>query len=149
MSPTSNLIENSSFETGDLTSWTVAGSAEAVNVSNEIQNIRDGKYALHYWLNGPFEFTVSQAITGLENGTNTLNAWIQGRGGEKTLQMFASDYGGETLTLDINNAGWQQWQNPTIGGFTVTNGKCTIGLKVVSDGGSWAFFDEVVLIRNK
>jgi arabinogalactan endo-1,4-beta-galactosidase len=144
-----NLIENPGFETGDFTLWTVVGSTDAVDISNEAQNVHEGAYALHYWLNGPFEFTVSQTITGLENGTYTLSAWIQGGGGEKTLQLFASGYGGDTLTVDIHNGGWQQWQNPTIEDIIVTNGECTISLKVVSDGGSWAFFDEVGLIQNK
>jgi arabinogalactan endo-1,4-beta-galactosidase len=144
-----NLIENPGFETGDFTLWTVVGSTDAVDISNEAQNVHEGAYALHYWLNGPFEFTVSQTITGLENGTYTLSAWIQGGGGEETLQLFASGYGGDTLTVDIHNGGWQQWQSPTIEDIIVTNGECTIGLKVVSNGGSWAFFDEAGLIQNK
>ena len=144
-----NLLENPGFETGDLTAWTVVGSTDAIDISNEAQNVQDGIYALHYWLNDPFEFAVSQTITGLESGTYTLSAWIHGGGAEEILQLFASGYGGETLTEDIQNGGWQQWRNPTIGDINVTNGECTIGLKVVSSGGSWAFLDEVTLIRNK
>jgi len=98
------------------------------------------------WLN-PFEFTVSQSITGLVKGEYTLSAWIQGGGGEKTLQLFA-DCGGESLTLDISNAGWQQWQNPTLS-IPVTDGACTIGLKVVSNGASWAFVDDVEFAPSK
>jgi arabinogalactan endo-1,4-beta-galactosidase len=144
-----NYIENPGFETGDFTPWTVAGSIDSVDISNEAANVHQGTYALHYWLDGPFAFTVSQTITGLENGTYTLSAWIQGGGGEETLQLFASGYGGDTLTVDINNTGWQEWQNPTIEDIIVTNGECTIGLKVVSNGGSWAFFDEAGLFQNK
>jgi arabinogalactan endo-1,4-beta-galactosidase len=78
-----------------------------------------------------------------------LSAWIQGGGGEETLQLFASGCGGDTLTVDIRNTGWQEWQNPAIEDIVVRNGECTIGLKVVSNGGSWAFFDEVGLFQNK
>jgi arabinogalactan endo-1,4-beta-galactosidase len=144
-----NYVSNPGFESGDFTSWTVEGSAQAADISSEAQNVRVGTYAMHYWLEGPFAFTVSQTITGLENGTYTLSAWIQGGGGEETLQLFASGYGGDTLTVDIRNTGWQEWQNPAIEDIVVTNGECTIGLKVVSNGGSWAFFDDVGLFQNK
>jgi arabinogalactan endo-1,4-beta-galactosidase len=103
---------------------------------------------LHYWLDGPFEFTVSQTIIDLPNGDYTLSAWIQGGGGEKTLQLF-TDCGGEPQTLDISNTGWQQWQNPALPNIVVANGKCTIGLKVVSSGASWAFFDDVEFALSK
>lgn len=144
-----NYVNNPGFETGDFTFWLVEGTNQAVDISSEVQNLHSGTYALHYWLDGPFEFTVSQTITGLENGTYTLSAWIQGGGGEETLQLFASDYGGETLTTEIINTGWQVWTNPTIGDIVITNGQCTLGLKVVSTGGSWAFFDEAGLFQIK
>ena len=144
-----NYLQNPGFESGDFSSWTVEGSQQAADISSEAQNVHGGTYALHYWLDGPFTFTVSQKITGLDNGTYSLSAWIQGGGGEKALQLFAGDYGGETLTVDIINTGWQVWQNPTLNDIVVTDGTCTIGLKVISDGGSWAFFDDVELIRNK
>jgi arabinogalactan endo-1,4-beta-galactosidase len=143
-----NRLTNVGFESGDFTGWMVDGDTNAVDVSSEAVNIHDGKYALHYWLDGPFEFTLSQTVVDLPNGTYTLSAWIQGGGGEKTLQLFA-DCGGEPVTLDISNAGWQQWQNPTLPNIAVTNGRCTIGLKGVSDGGSWAFFDDVEFVPSK
>jgi arabinogalactan endo-1,4-beta-galactosidase len=144
-----NYANNPGFESGDFTAWTVEGSKQAVDISSEAQNVHRGTYVMHYWLDGRFNFTVSQKISGLENGTYTLSAWIQGGGGEKTLQLFAGDYGEEIRTVDIVNTGWQAWQAPTIKDIVLTNGTCTIGLKVASDGGSWAFFDDVQLVRNK
>jgi arabinogalactan endo-1,4-beta-galactosidase len=141
------LVNNPGFESGDLTSWTIEGSKNAVDISNEAANIHAGAYALHYWLDTPFAFTVTQTITGLENGAYTLSAWIQGGGGEKTLELFISDYGGDKLTVDIITDGWKNWKHPTIENIHITGGKCTIGLKVASGGGSWAFFDEVELIQ--
>jgi hypothetical protein len=144
-----NQVGNPGFESGDFTAWTVEGSTNAVDISNEAVNIHEGDYALHYWLDTPFEFAVTQTLTGLDNGVYTLSAWIQGGGGEGTLQLLARDCGGEPLTLDISNTGWQQWQNPTLPDIAVANGECTIGLKVVSSGGSWAFFDEVEFVQTK
>jgi arabinogalactan endo-1,4-beta-galactosidase len=142
-----NYVVNPGFEAGDFTPWTVDGDSAAADISKEASNIHAGTYGLHYWKGEPFDFTLSQTVTDLPNGTYSLSAWIQGGGGEKTLQLYTSDCGGEPLTVDVVNTGWLVWTTPTIPEITVTEGKCTIGLKVVSDGGSWAFFDDVSLIK--
>lgn len=138
-----NYAQNPGFE-NEIAPWVIEGSVNAVDISNELQNVLNGKYALHYWVEGPFEFTVSQTITGLENGAYTLQAWTQGGGGD-VLQLSASAYGGETLVVDFANKGWQNWQNPTLATIVVTNGQCTISLKVTSPGGTWGFVDDVGL----
>ena len=69
---------------------------------------------------------------------------MQGGGGD-TLQLFASDYGGDMLSVDFAAKGWRQWQNPTIENVVVTNGQCTLTFKVVSPGGTWGFFDDAGL----
>jgi arabinogalactan endo-1,4-beta-galactosidase len=142
-----NFVQNPGFESGDLTAWTVTGDANAVDIRQEPQNVHSGYFALHYWLGSPFAFTVTQTVTGLENGTYSLSAWIQGGGGETTLQLSASDYGGAALTTDILTTGWQEWKTPTIEKIVVTNGQVTISLKVASSGGSWAFLDDMELTK--
>jgi arabinogalactan endo-1,4-beta-galactosidase len=144
-----SLVENAGFESGDLASWVLEGSKDAVNVSNEAQNVHTGTYALHYWLNDPFTFSLTQKVTGLKNGTYTLSIWVQGGGGENSIQLSASGYGGDMLTVNINNTGWQQWQNPAIQNILVTTGECTISLKVDAKAGNWAFLDDVSLTQNK
>jgi arabinogalactan endo-1,4-beta-galactosidase len=144
-----SLVENPGFETGEFTAWVVEGDADAVDISGEAQNIHDGKFALHYWKNDPFTFTLTQKISGLENGSYSLSAWMHGGGGEESIQLFASGYGGDTLTANIELTGWQAWKNPTIQNIQVTNGECTIGLKVVAQAGNWAFFDDVYLAKGK
>jgi len=138
-----NFASNPGFENGKKT-WIIEGTTSAVDISNELQNVYHGSYALHYWADGPFEFTVSQTITGLDNGTYNFSVWMQGGGGD-TLQLIASDYGGETLSVDFAGKGWQKWQNPTIENIIVTNNQCTIAFKVNSGGGTWGFFDDTGL----
>jgi arabinogalactan endo-1,4-beta-galactosidase len=142
-----NHVENAGFENG-LSPWHVEGSTSAVKLGKEPVNAHSGDFALNYWLAGEFEFTLSQTVTGLENGSYTLSAWIQGGGGD-ALQLYASDYGGDTLVVDFENTGWQNWQNPTIENIVVTNGQCTIGLKVASEGDTWAWLDEVGLFQSE
>jgi arabinogalactan endo-1,4-beta-galactosidase len=146
---TRNYAANPGFETGDFSDWTVEGDTSAVNISNEAQNVYQETYAMHYWLGKPFHFTVSQTISGLVDGTYAFSLWIQGGGGEKVLQIFNKDCGGEAKTQDIVNTGWQQWSNPTIKGIQVNGGQCTIGLSLDSEAGSWAFVDSVVFFPDK
>jgi arabinogalactan endo-1,4-beta-galactosidase len=142
-----NYVLNPGFETGDFTPWIIDGDSDAADISKEAANIHTGAFGLHYWKGEPFAFTLSQTVMDLPNGTYTLSAWIQGGGGEQTLQLFVSDYGGDTLTVDIADTGWLVWNTPTIPTFKITEGKCTVGLKVASAGGSWAFFDDVSLVK--
>jgi len=138
-----NYATNPGFENGEAP-WLVGGDSGAVDISDELQNVHTGRNAFHYWADGPFEFTVFQTITGLENGTYSFSVWMQGGGGD-VLQLSASDYGGDTLSVDFAAKGWLQWQNPIIENIVVTNGQCTISFKVVSDGGTWGFFDDAGL----
>ena len=142
-----NYAANPGFESGDFTAWTVDGDADAADVSKEASNVHAGTYALHYWKGEPFAFTLTQTVTDLPNGTYSLSAWIHGGGGETTLQLFASDYGGDPLTAEIVNTGWLEWKTPTIPKIVVTDGTLTFGLKVDSAAGSWAFFDDVSLVQ--
>ncbi len=142
-----NFVENAGFENG-LSAWLVEGSSSAVKIGREPANAHSGDFALNYWLASEFEFTLSQTVTDLENGTYTLSAWIQGGGGDD-LRLYASDYGGDTLAVDFVNTGWQNWHNPTIEKIVVTSGQCTIGLKVVSEGDTWAWLDDVELFLNE
>jgi len=142
-----NLVENGGFESG-LSPWVVEGSTSAVKIGREPANAHSGDFALNYWLAGAFEFSLSQTVAGLEDGIYTLTAWIQGGGGDAP-QLYASDYGGDSLAVDFENTGWQAWHNPTIENIVVTNGQCTVGLRVVSGGDTWAWLDEVALFLSE
>lgn len=144
-----NHVNNPGFETGDLSDWAYDGTAKAVNVSNEGSNVYAGDWALHYWLGEPFQFDVSQTISNLTNGTYSVSLWIQGGGGENNLELFAQDCGGENKSINIVNTGWQNWSNPTLTSIEVTNGSCTIGLRLDSPAGSWAFVDDFVFFPQK
>jgi arabinogalactan endo-1,4-beta-galactosidase len=141
-----NALKNSGFESGALAPWTVTGDAAALDVSKEAANVHAGTYAAHYWLDKPFAFTVSQTVGELAKGTYRLSGWIQGGGGEKTLQLFVT-CGGATRTVDAVNTGWQKWTQPAIDKIAVSGGTCTVGLKVAADGGTWAFFDDIELSK--
>jgi arabinogalactan endo-1,4-beta-galactosidase len=142
-----NYLANPGFEDSVLIPWSIDGDVAATDLSKEASNVHAGIFALHYWLDGEFAFTISQTVTDLPDGTYTLSAWIHGGGGENTLQLFVSDYGGDTLTADVTNTGWLLWNTPTIPTFTITGGQATVGVKIASPGGSWAFLDDLSLVK--
>ncbi|WP_019552425.1 glycosyl hydrolase 53 family protein [Propionispira raffinosivorans] len=139
-----NLVKNGNFETGDLNQWTVKGDMSAVNNSNSAGDVRD-KSAMHYWADKAFSFTATQTITGLKNGKYTLSVWTQGGGGEKTVQLFAEQFGGAKVTTPITNDGWNKWHQWTIKDINVTNGQITIGVDNQANAGNWGSVDDVEL----
>ncbi|MBP2630559.1 MAG: glycosyl hydrolase 53 domain protein [Firmicutes bacterium] len=139
-----NLVKNSNFETGNLDQWTIKGDISAVNNSSSAGDVR-GKSAMHYWADKAFAFNATQTITGLKDGKYTLSVWTQGGGGEKTVQLFASDFGGSKVTATITNDGWNKWHQWTIKDINVTNGQITIGIDNQANAGNWGSFDDIEL----
>ncbi|MBP2630558.1 MAG: glycosyl hydrolase 53 domain protein [Firmicutes bacterium] len=139
-----NLVKNADFETGDLSSWVINGTASAVNISKAAGDTR-GKSAMHYWSDKAFAFTATQTIAGLKNGTYSLSVWTQGSGGEKAIQLFASDYGGGKMITAIKNDGWDKWHQWIIKDIHVTNGHITVGVANQANAGNWGSFDDVEL----
>lgn len=142
-----NYVQNPGFEDGSLTNWNVSGDTSAVKIDKNAANAHSGKYSLNYWSDNAFTVTISQTITGLKNGYYQLSAYVDGGGGENSLQLFASDYGGSKLTEDVHNSGWLVWQHPTIPLIKVTNGQVTVGLTINGNSGNWGNFDDIQLIQ--
>lgn len=142
-----NSLKNPGFETGDLSNWVIKGDVSAVNTVKTAGDVHDGgKVAMHYWAEKGFAFTASQTITGLKNGKYTARVWTQGGGGEKNLQLVASEYGGDKLVAVITNDGWNKWKQYVIKDINVTNGTCTIAVSVTGNAGNWGSIDDVELV---
>jgi len=88
---------------------------------------------MHYWRGEPFAFTLSQTITNLAPAPIRISLWDPGRWRGEPVQLFRQGpAAGPEQTVDITNTGWQQWTNPTFTDIPVTNGKCTVGLRLDS-----------------
>lgn len=138
VSPSTSFIQNPGFEDG-LNGWTVSGDSTAVNVESDAHS---GSAALHYWSSGAAEFQISQTVTGLENGTYQLSAWVSGNGGEETAEIFAGNQKQQFV-----NTGWQQWSNPTIDTIEVTDGTLSIGANLKYAGDKWGNIDDFKLVK--
>ncbi|MDM5277422.1 glycosyl hydrolase 53 family protein [Paenibacillus silvae] len=137
--PSSNPIENPGFENG-LSGWDVTDNHnDAVSTGTDMYS---GSSALHYWSAQATEFTVSQKLTGLENGTYELSAWVSGGGEENIAEIFAGEQ-----KQSFTNTGWTQWSNPTIEMIEVTDGTLTIGANLKYSGGQWGNIDDFKLVK--
>lgn len=137
--PSSNPIENPGFENG-LSGWSVTDNNNgAVSTGTDMYS---GSSALHYWSASATEFTVSQQLTGLENGTYELSAWVSGGGEEEVAEIFAGEQ-----KQSFTNTGWTQWSNPKIDTIEVTDGTLTIGANLKYSGGQWGNIDDFKLVK--
>jgi arabinogalactan endo-1,4-beta-galactosidase len=145
-----NLIPDSSFESGKLEpGWVLSGpgAAAAAPVEKNPGNAHSGDWSFKYWLDKPFQFTLSRRLEGLKDGRYTFRAWAAGGGGEKDYFLFARGYGGPELSAKIVNTGWQKWKLYEIKDIAVAGGNCEIGLSMDGDSGNWGNVDDVEFLR--
>ncbi|SDX08365.1 glycosyl hydrolase 53 family protein [Paenibacillus sp. CF384] len=144
-----NLLHNGSFEDGTaFASWTVTDATEAAKVKTDAANAYAGTKAVNYYASAAFDFTMSQTVTGLTNGTYLLKAKISGGGGDNAIHLSAQDFGAEAVQSDnIVNTGWQNWNDAELSSIQVTNGQVTIGLTVDAPADTWGWIDSFELYR--
>ena len=146
-----NLIKDASFESGTLPSeWQLSGPGvkAAAPVEKNPGNAHSGDYSFKYWLDKPFQFTLSCRFEGLKDGNYSLRVWAMGGGGEKNYFLFARGYGGPELQARIVNTGWQKWKLYEIKGIPVSGGICEIGLSMDGDSGNWGNADDFEFVRD-
>lgn len=136
--PSTSWIQNPGFEDG-LNSWTLSGDSGAVSTDVDVHS---GALTLHYYSAAPAEFTVSQTITGLENGTYSLSAWVSGGGGEEASEIFAG-----SKAQSFSNTGWRQWSKPVLDHIVVTDGMLTVGAHYKLADGQWGNLDDFKLTK--
>lgn len=121
------FIVNPSFETGNISGWTVSnstdtGAKENSNATYTIDNA-DGDYVFNIWSSGN---PISQTIENLPNGTYKLMALIATDTGHQ-VQLNAN---GENAIVDAAEEGKGHGVDGELE-FTVLDGKATIGAEGV------------------
>ena len=146
--PSKNLVSNSSFEKDAIinnpTDWSVwlQNGTDASTVKTEWGGF-DGNYKLTFYNENDYGGSIYKTITGLENGTYSLSAWVMSSGTQDIAQLYAKSYGGNELIskLPISDIGWNK---VTIDNIKVTNGKCEIGLYTIANAGDWLNIDNIM-----
>lgn len=148
--PESNQVINPGFEadggyTNTPSGWNTwySGSTPSYAIKTEESYAYSGDYKLTFWNDAAYSCSVYQTITGLEDGTYTLSAWVMSNGSQNTCQMYVKNYGGSEMTQaiplsDIN------FNKVTIDNIQVTNGQCEIGFYTDANAGDWCNIDQVI-----
>lgn len=147
--PEKNQVVNPGFETDGYTNtptgwkvWLEDGTSTET-VKTEAKGM-DGEYKLTFWNEEDYGCSVYQTVTGLEDGTYTLSAWVMTNAAQKVNQLYAKNYGGDELTqtLPVSDLGWNK---VVIDNIQVTNGQCEIGVYSIANGGDWCNIDNIML----
>lgn len=142
-----NLVEDNSFESGNLGKWNLDGDGAACFVEDNKGNARTGKYTYKYWLGKGFKSTLSQTFTGLANGEYEASIWAMGGGGENEIDFRAVGFdGSKTVSTKIENTGWKNWNQYKIK-IPVKDGKLTLQIYLDTNNGNWGNFDDVELYK--
>lgn len=147
-----NYIVNPSFEEKNVSMWKVTyqGDTNPTDIQKKEADCITGENSYHFWDKAEQDFTIEQTVTGLEAGSYTLNANIQGGDVGKNAEIYlyavvdGTTYQSDPVTL----AGWCNWQTPELGDLVLDGtGDITIGIHVSSAGGGWGTIDDFYLYK--
>jgi hypothetical protein len=140
-----NLMPDPGFEASGLSTWTLRGDTELLQIEREPGNLHGGGAALKYaeGRKQPFQLLVLKRLAGLKPGTYRFSAWAMGGGGEPSVQLFARDCGGPERSTPVLNTGWPKWRAYSVPGIVVQGSECTLGLFVQGQAGQWGLLDDL------
>ncbi|WP_053372151.1 glycosyl hydrolase 53 family protein [Paenibacillus sp. FJAT-27812] len=143
-------LENASFESG-LTGWETAfgpeGSTSPISIAAGWSPENGGTNRLNYWSDAAFTADTHQTVTGLENGTYKLTAWVSSGGGFAQSYMYAKETGraDTRITIPVSSSSWTQISLPVI----IENNGATIGFYAEGAANNWLGIDMVALVKEE
>ena len=149
-----NYLKNDSFETGDLTGWTLTelGKADELYVENKVTDSLTGNYHMHFWsaAQNSVEFTLEQQVEGLTAGTYKFAISIMGGdAGETEVYAYVKLNGETVATAPMSIDGYQNWSTGKIAGIEYSEGDTiVVGIYVKCQGsgnGAWGKIDDAML----
>ena len=102
-----------------------------------------------FWAPEPYEFTVSQQVSGLEPGVYRLSATTQGGDSpESDVRRLTATTAAGTYGADLRLDGWRAWRTAIVDDIVVGgDGVATVAASFALSGGAWGTLDDVVLER--
>ena len=149
-----NYLVNDSFETGDMTGWTVTeyGKADELCLENKLTDSLTGSWHYHFWSSAAnsVEFSLEQEVTGLSAGTYKFSISIMGGDAGQTEIYAYVKINGETVkTAPMTITTYGNWDTGLIDGIAVSEGDVvTVGIFVKCQGsgnGAWGKIDDAML----
>jgi hypothetical protein len=145
--PGNNYALNPSFEADRVTMAQPAGWTTTGTASSNASGGHTGNWKWRLSATAAYQSSITQSVTGLPDGTYTLDAWVESSGGQSVAQLFARGFGetekDASLASPIPN-----WSHVSIPGIVVTNGSCQIGVQTTASANQWINVDDFTLLKN-
>lgn len=145
-----NLVNNGTFELDSVkavpTYWLTWSVNDFDANSTQKDHAYKGLYDCIQYKATPYEIQTYQTVTGLQNGTYSMSAYVISNGGQTYCKMEAKDFGSTTMYTDIQTG--TTWHQITIPNIIVTNNQCTVSFYSKAPGGSYLAFDNVTFSKN-
>lgn len=149
-----NYLQNGSFESGDLHSWTVTdhAGADQLYVEQKTTDSLTGDWHMHFWSakTNTVEFTMEQEVTNLEAGTYKYSISIMGGdAGEQEIFAYVKINGEIIAEKSMQISSYGQWDTAQITGISISENDricCGIYVKCAGSGnGAWGKIDDATL----
>lgn len=136
-----NVLLNSSFESGSYSEWVLAGDS-IFTMSSDANAALTGQFTLNYWLDQDFKTTLTQNLTGLDNGKYRLSIAIMGESKGATASKVSVTSGANTAEVALTTSGWLNWATFTTE-VEVVNGQADIVVSLDEVAQSWGYIDDI------
>ena len=153
-----NYVQNYSFESEDLTGWTLTelGKADELYVEDKRTDSLTGSFHMHFWsaAENSVHFTLEQALTNLTPGTYAYSISIMG-GDSGASEIYAYvKINGETVhRQDLTITSYGAWDTAKISNITFAEGDTlSIGISVKCAGsgnGAWGKIDDAIFTSER
>ena len=134
----SNFVRNGSFE-NELDGWETNDSEAITTPTSDWLPSNGGTRLLNYWYDEAYKADTYQLVSGLEDGSYILTAYIDRSGVFNEVYMYAND---EKKQLDVGN--WTKYELP----IEVENGEIKVGFYADANAGAWLGVDLVSLTKS-
>ena len=141
-----NYILNPSFEADRVSQTTLAGWKASGTGNSNKNSAHIGNWSAQQWSDKSYKATLSQDVT-VPDGTYTLKAWVRSSGGQNQSYIYIKDYGGVDRQIALNKK-IDSWQEVSLTGIQITNGKIQVGIYSDANPGNWVFVDDFSLVGN-
>ena len=151
-----NLLQNGSFESGELSPWELEdrGSGGELYVEEKAGDSLDGSWHMHFWNPGRdcVDFTLQQTVSIQEEGDYSFSISIMGGDcGETEIFAFVMADGEELAAAPLGITSWNNWDTAKLDHLALSAGQSvTVGIRVKVQGagnGGWGKIDSAFLTR--
>lgn len=139
-----NLVRNGSFESPDMSAWTLTGPAARTQTGDA----SDGDHAVTFWSGTAYQASATQTLTGVPAGTYELRATTQGTGSPAghSRVLTATTAAGGSASAPLSFTAWNEFHTATVPVTVGADGVVEISAEFALSAGAWGVFDDVRLV---